>query len=166
MTGHARVDVENAVADLSPLLVHNENWQRGMGSSVRLGMSAIQLASAVVLLACDQPAVDGVVVRSLIERYHQTGQPIVASQYSGTLGIPALFDQSRFPELHALPDDRGAKAAIQANPARVAAFHFPAGACDLDSPDDVRAWRCRGDAISAEYAGKLDRRRQGSSTAL
>jgi molybdenum cofactor cytidylyltransferase len=147
VSGHAREAVENAVADLTPLLAHNKNWQRGMGSSVRLGVSAIQPASAIVLLACDQPAVNGDTIRTLIEQHHQTGQPIVASRYWGTLGIPALFDQSCFAELHALPDDRGAKAVIQADPARVLAFDFSAGALDLDTPDDVRACRCRATAL-------------------
>jgi len=141
VTGHARKAVENAVADLRPLLVHNVHWQRGMGGSVRLGVSAIQPVSAVVLLACDQPAVNGEAIRSLIARRDQTGHLIVASHYAGTLGIPALFDQSCFAELRALPHDRGAKAVIEANPARVAAFDFAAGALDLDSPDDARLWR-------------------------
>lgn len=141
VTGHAREAVEDAVADLGPLLVHNEQWQRGMGSSVRLGVGAIQSASAVVLLACDQPAVNGEAIRSLIERHDQAGRAIVASHYSGTLGIPALFDQSCFAELRALPDDRGAKVVIQAHPERVATFDFPTAALDLDSQEDVRSWR-------------------------
>jgi molybdenum cofactor cytidylyltransferase len=141
VSGHAREAVENAVADLTPLLVHNENWQRGMGSSVRLGVGTVQPASAIVLLACDQPAVNGDTIRSLIKRHRQTGQPIVASKYCGTLGIPALFDRSCFAELHALPDECGAKAVIQADPARIITFDFPDGARDLDSPDDVREWQ-------------------------
>jgi molybdenum cofactor cytidylyltransferase len=141
VTGHAREAVENAVANLRPMLVHNDDWQRGMGSSVRLGVRAIQPAPAVVLLACDQPAVDATVIRSLLERYEQFGSAIVASHYSGTLGIPALFDESCFPELLALPDDRGAKPVIQAVPARVTCFEFPAGSDDLDSAEDVRMWR-------------------------
>ena len=146
VTGHAQKSVENAVADLAPQLVHNEIWQRGIGSSVRLGVSTIQPASAIILLACDQPAVNGDTIRALIEQHHQTRQPIVASRYSGTFGIPALFAQSCFTELHGLSNDRGAKAVIQTDSARVIPFDFPAGAYDLDSPDDVRAWRCRASA--------------------
>jgi molybdenum cofactor cytidylyltransferase len=143
VTGHARSAVENAVADLEPILAHNEEWQRGMGSSVRLGLSALQPVSAVVLLACDQPAVDGKVMRSLIELHDQSGRAIVASHYSGTPGIPALFAQSCFTELQGLPDDRGAKAVILADPARVTLFEFPDGALDIDFPGDLRAWQTR-----------------------
>jgi molybdenum cofactor cytidylyltransferase len=143
VTGHARAAVENAVADLGPILAHNEEWPRGMGSSVRLGLSATHPVSAIVLLACDQPAVEGKVIRSLIERHDQTARAIVASHYSGTLGIPALFAQSCFEELQGLPDDRGAKAVILADPARVTPFEFPGGALDIDFPDDLRMWQTR-----------------------
>jgi molybdenum cofactor cytidylyltransferase len=87
--------------------------------------------------------VDGNFIRSLIEAHDQTARSIVAAHYSGTLGIPALFDQSCFAELQRLPDDRGAKAVIQADPGRVASVEFPGGALDLDSPSDVLAWRQR-----------------------
>jgi molybdenum cofactor cytidylyltransferase len=140
VTGHAREAVENAVADLRPLLVHNEAWPRGMGSSVRLGVNAVQPVTAVVLLVCDQPAVNAEIVQSLIRAYEYTGQPIIASRYAGTLGVPALFDQSCFCELYALPDDHGARAIIQADPNRVTAFDFPAGMHDIDSPEDVSVW--------------------------
>jgi molybdenum cofactor cytidylyltransferase len=143
VTGHASEAVENAVADLRPLLVQNENWQRGMGTSVRLGLQSIQPASAAILLACDQPTVDAGVIHSLIEQHDQTAQPIVASHYSGTLGIPALFAASCFAELHLLPDSRGAKSVIEADPGRVSRFNFPAGALDIDSRQDLRAWRAQ-----------------------
>ncbi|WP_395739201.1 NTP transferase domain-containing protein [Prosthecobacter sp.] len=141
VTGNAASEVESAVALLHPQIVHNEHWQRGMGSSIRLGLQALDSLSAVVVLACDQPAVTAEVIRALIERYQQTGQPVVASAYAQTLGIPALFDSSCFPELINLPDDRGAKSVIHTAPARVASIQFPAGAIDLDSPDDVTAWQ-------------------------
>ncbi len=140
VTGHAREAVECAVAALRPQFVHNEHWQRGMGSSIRLGLSAIQPVSAAILIACDQPAVNSTVIRSLIERHAQTGRSIVASYYADTLGIPALFDASCFAELQQLPDDRGAKSVIHADSMRVAFHDFPSGALDLDSPEDVRAW--------------------------
>ncbi|HEX2750961.1 MAG TPA: nucleotidyltransferase family protein [Verrucomicrobiales bacterium] len=141
VTGHARAAVENAVAGPGPLFAHNDEWRRGMGSSIRLGLEAVKPADAVVLLACDQPAVDAGVIRSLITLYDQTGRAIAASAYSGTLGIPALFDRSCFDALQSLPDNCGAKAVILAHPEKVAPFEFPRGALDIDSPEDLRVWR-------------------------
>jgi molybdenum cofactor cytidylyltransferase len=140
VTGHAQEAVEEAVADLHPLLVHNADWQRGIGSSIRVGLEAVQPVSAVLLLPCDQPALDATILRSLIEGRYETRRPIVASHYSGTIGIPALFDISCFGELRKLRDECGAKQVIEADPARVTSLKFAAGALDLDSPDDLRAW--------------------------
>jgi molybdenum cofactor cytidylyltransferase len=149
VTGHEQDAVTRAIADLRPVIfVHNEGWQRGMGSSIRLGVGAVQMVNpvsvAALLLTCDQPTVDEEVVRGLIEHRRRTGKGVVASEYEGTLGIPALFDRACFPELLRLPEDRGAKAVIQADPERIARFEFPAGAIDLDSPEDVRKWREKG----------------------
>lgn len=152
VTGHPRQAVEKAVVDRCPMLVHNDDWQRGIGSSARLGMKAVDRASAVVFLACDQPAVNAAVIRSLIERYDRTGRAIVASHYSGTVGIPVLFDASCFSELRTLPDDRGAKTVVEADPSRVTPVEFPDGALDLDSPHDLQAWRARVMSLGADVA--------------
>jgi len=147
VTGHAREAVEEALADLlSPqplLLVHNDAWQRGIGSSIRLGVAVVQPVSAIILLACDQPAVDAGVVRALIDEHHRSGHAIAASQYAGTLGIPALFAETCFPEFANLPDNRGAKSIIEAQTDRVSQLDFPEGALDLDSQEQLEAWRLR-----------------------
>lgn len=140
VTGHAKDKVEAAVAGLEPLVSYNAEWRRGIGRSIRLGLESLNAASAVVILACDQPAVDSRLVRALMEQHRQSGRAIVASCYAGTRGIPALFDASCFDELRALPDDSGAKAVILADPGRVAVVPFDAGAFDLDTPADLQAW--------------------------
>jgi len=141
VTGHAREAVEQALAPLHPQFVYNPHWQLGIGTSIRLGLSALPPVSAVVLLTCDQPAVTSAIIRALIQQHAQTRRPIVASHYAGTLGVPALFDHTCFPELLQLPDNQGAKSVIQSNPGRVTSIDFPAGAMDLDSPEDLQAWR-------------------------
>lgn len=140
VTGHAGGAVAEAVADLCPLRVHNDEWPRGIGHSLRLGLAHLPPVSAVVILACDQPAVTRDIVRALIEQHQQSGCAIAAAHYAGTTGIPALFDAACFPELRELPDDRGAKAVILADPRRVTTLSFEAGAYDLDTPADLQAW--------------------------
>jgi molybdenum cofactor cytidylyltransferase len=141
VTGHAAAEVERAVADLSPLIPHNAAWESGIGSSIRLGLKTVQAVSAVVLLTCDQPAVDAAIVRSLIAVHHSTRKPIVASSYAATLGIPALFHRSTFTEFEELPNNHGAKTIIQKGAARVAAVEFPDGTYDIDTPEDLVEWR-------------------------
>jgi molybdenum cofactor cytidylyltransferase len=114
VTGQAHDEVTQAVADLSPVVVRNENWRRGIGSSIQLGIEQLSdVCAGVMMLACDQPAVEAGIIRALIEKHEKTGRPIIASHYADTLGIPAFFHRSIFPELLQLPLESGAKRLIE-----------------------------------------------------
>jgi molybdenum cofactor cytidylyltransferase len=65
-----------------------------------------------------------------------SGKPIVASAYTSTFGIPAVFDRSCFPDLLRLEEDSGAKRIILARPDDVVSFDFPAGEIDIDTAAD------------------------------
>jgi molybdenum cofactor cytidylyltransferase len=143
ITGAWHERIAKAVGDLHPRIVRNDQWQRGIGSSIRAGVARFTGYRALVLLACDQPRVDAAVVRALISRFEETGRAIVASRYANTAGIPALFDRSCYPTLQRLPDKSGGKFLIEADPTRVELIDFPAGAFDLDSPADLTTWRDR-----------------------
>lgn len=139
VTGRDHAKVSTEIDDA--VLIENEHWELGIGTSIRAGVAALTndkgtLLDAIVLLVCDQPFVDSNVIRSLIERHTQTGKPIAASSYAGTVGVPALFDRICFAELLALPDDSGAKPIFQAEPGRVAKFEFPEGMRDIDTIAD------------------------------
>ena len=118
----------------------NKRWQRGIGSSIRTGVQGLidhtPDIDAIVLLVCDQPAVNEDTIRNLIMLREQTNKSIVASSYANTLGVPALFDRSFFPELRSLPDEDGAKSIILRNRERVAQFEFPEGKIDIDTSED------------------------------
>jgi molybdenum cofactor cytidylyltransferase len=120
--------------------VQNRNWQRGIGSSIRAGVQVlidnVPDVEAIVLLVCDQPAVDARVIERLISLRETTKKSIVASSYADTLGVPALFDRSLFQELLSLSDEAGAKSIILRNRERVAQFPFPEGRSDIDTLDD------------------------------
>ena len=117
-------------------VVPNESWERGIGSSVRCGLDALPECDAAVIVTCDQPRVDGSVIQQLIAEHAKSGKPIVASAYAGTLGVPALFARWMFDELRSLPDDKGAKSIILRHRDEVATVDFPAGALDIDTPED------------------------------
>jgi molybdenum cofactor cytidylyltransferase len=145
------------LAGTSAIAVENKDWQRGIGVSIRAGvqgaidnatkegrLSAVSkppLLEAIVLLTCDQPFVDAQTIRELIALYEKAKKAIVASSYSDTLGVPALFDRSCFAELLALDDDSGAKLIILSKRERVAEFLFPEGMIDIDTAEDLELAR-------------------------
>lgn len=141
VVGSLRAEIEAEVGDAAVLIVPNEQWTRGVGTSIRAGLRALLDAQpdlqSVVLLTCDQPFVDRTTLTRLIDKQRTSSKAIIASSYADTLGIPALFARSCFEELLALPDDSGAKPLIEARLAEVASIAFPRGEIDLDTPADL-----------------------------
>jgi molybdenum cofactor cytidylyltransferase len=129
--------IRQELAGTSAVIGDNQDWRRGIGTSIRAGVQQlVDSTTAVVLLTCDQPFVGPAIVAELIAAHEKTGKAIIASSYANTLGVPALFDRSRFDELLALPDGAGAKALIEARPNAVASIAFEEGAIDIDTPTD------------------------------
>jgi molybdenum cofactor cytidylyltransferase len=122
------------------VMVPNQQWQRGIGSSIRCGIEALINGSpdveATVLLVCDQPAIDARVIQRLIALRETTGKNIVASSYADTLGVPVLFTHSVFQELLSLGDNAGAKSIVLRSRERVALLPFPEGEIDIDTWED------------------------------
>jgi molybdenum cofactor cytidylyltransferase len=122
----------------------NTDWELGMGNSIRAGLHSILSTypdlSGVVILVCDQPLLTSEIISGIIERYHETAKPVIASFYQGTSGVPVFFSQAYFEKLRNLPDDQGAKKLILQNLSDVALFPFPGGEIDLDTMDDYNAF--------------------------
>ena len=138
--GSKRKQIERELGETDAIIAENQDWRRGIGSSIRVGVeSAVNQApdiEAIVLLTCDQPFVKTDTIECLIAMREKTTKAIIASSYSETLGVPALFDRSCFQELLALDDETGAKAIILSNRERVAEVLFPEGKIDIDTAAD------------------------------
>lgn len=134
--------VSREIEGSSAQIVQNPAWQRGIGTSIRKGVEELfglaPPAAAVVLMVCDQPFVTNEVVTALIAARAESGKLIAASAYSGTLGVPALFDRSYFGHLASLPDDQGAKQVIALHRGDVVGVAFPQGATDIDTAADYQ----------------------------
>lgn len=137
--GRDREAITAALQNLNVQVVPNDRWKEGLGSSIRAGVQALLECEMVVIATCDQPHVDAELIRRLITAQAETRQPIVASAYSGTYGVPALFLRRYFNDLLSLPNEHGAKAIMARHPAEVASIDFPQGAIDIDTPADYRA---------------------------
>ena len=61
---------------------------------------------------------------------------IIASDYSGTLGVPVIYPSSYFKEISEVSDDEGAKHLIFKHQDELISLPFPAGKYDLDTRED------------------------------
>ncbi len=139
VVGAEREKVAAALLDLAVLLVPNEDWERGIGTSIRAGVARLRESDAVLLLVCDQPFVGADVLRRLLAAQEETQKPMAASAYAGTIGVPALFTRVCFARLLSLGNKEGAKPLLTSRPAEVAQVDFPQGAIDIDTPGDFQA---------------------------
>jgi molybdenum cofactor cytidylyltransferase len=139
----ANAELLNSELDgLNVFVVFNPNWLQGIATSIGCGLTELETRfptlEAAVILLCDQPGIDEALIQTLIAQRNIA--PIVTCAYADTLGVPALFSRSLFPELHSLIGDQGAKRVIAAHRSQVEIVPFAAGAFDLDTPTDVQDW--------------------------
>ena len=122
------------------LVVENPDWPAGMGGSLRTGLRALldehPDISAVIFLLCDQPLLSATTLENLVAAHESTGSAIVASEYDGILGVPALFTRTFFPDLLALEGAAGARQIIWTHRAHAIGVPFSEGAVDIDTPAD------------------------------
>jgi molybdenum cofactor cytidylyltransferase len=92
-------------------VVVNHDYEQGMASSLRSGLSALdpQSAAALILLG-DQPFTLPQTLDRIIQAYRDSGAQIVIPTHQGTRGNPVLLARSVFSEAMALKGDVGCRA--------------------------------------------------------
>ncbi len=116
------------------VLVVNDDWAEGMGSSIRAGVSALPDADACVVMTCDMPAVTAAHLQLLM-----VSGEVTASTYAGRRGVPTYFPSAAFPLLMELHGDAGARDLLRS----ARCVELVGGELDIDTEEDL------------ELAGKL-----------
>lgn len=128
-------------------IIHNSDWEKGMASSISCGLATLlkttpQLQS-VILMLCDQPFADASIINQLTQASANNKQ-LVACNYNGTIGVPALFNKTHFEELLALQGNEGAKRLLLKYNNEVHKIPFPLGMIDIDTIGDYERLEIRG----------------------
>ena len=143
-------EAERARAELSGLRivpVINPDYPRGINSSLKAGIAAVPAdCAAIVVLLADMPFVTDRMIALLVERYRESGAPLVVSDYEGVNAPPNLYDRSLLLELGAMEGEGCGKQVVRKHSDEAVAVVWPAAALsDIDRPED---W----DRIRAELA--------------
>jgi molybdenum cofactor cytidylyltransferase len=127
-------------------VVDNPRYFQGQLSSLMMGIGALSPESeAAVVNLVDHPCVTAETIRALIDSFRTAPLPILIATYQGRRGHPVLFSHEVYGELLAAPLDRGAKAVVRKDPARVREVHLddPGILADIDTPADYARWIAR-----------------------
>ena len=112
--GAHQEQVRGALAGLETSFVVNENWSRGMGSSIATACEQLgHDVDAVLISLCDQPLIPPSHFVSLIDAISSTVSLAATEYQDGRCGVPAIFERIHFESLRRLDGDRGAKELIQ-----------------------------------------------------
>jgi molybdenum cofactor cytidylyltransferase len=134
------------LGDLDLFTVENKDWQAGMSSSIRHGLrKLIELdpqLDAVLITLMDQPKVTARHLSNFVAAFIEEGSLIIAAEYSGTTGVPALFARPLFNELMQLEGDQGARSIIRRR-SNVQTIPLDEAAIDIDSLADLESLESR-----------------------
>ncbi len=142
VTGHARAEVETALAGLDVRFTHNPDFATGLASSLRAGLAALpaEAVGAVVLLG-DMPEANASVVDALIDSFLSAPDAYAATPlFGGKRGNPVLLGRALFSEVARLQGDEGARSLLrEIPPERIIAVEVAnAGVMrDIDTPADL-----------------------------
>ena len=129
-----------AAADLQDTVVLvNDSWREGMGTSLQVGLHALSEmgGEACVVLLVDQPGVSADVVRRIASAPPAAA---VAASYAGRQGNPVRLDASVWADVCAAAvGDVGARAWMRTHPedVNVVACDDLGDDDDIDTPDDL-----------------------------
>ena len=128
------------IEDLPVEIVFNEDWQSGLGSSIKTGIeNLLEIApdaAALVITLADQPLVTAQHLNLFAEKFEQAHSAVIAAEYNQTRGVPALFAREVFDDLCRLPGDKGAKPVIEKHRRSLSTIALPDAAFDIDTPQD------------------------------
>jgi molybdenum cofactor cytidylyltransferase len=139
VTGHEPEEIRNALSGREVELVHNPDFEEGMGTSVRAGVSALgdDVDGALIALA-DMPWVAPDVIDRLVAAFSPDAEvSIYIPMYGKKRGNPVLWGAQRFPELRELAGDVGGKVLFHRHPEAIRYVDVESAGVniDVDTPD-------------------------------
>jgi len=124
-------------------VVVNKAWGTGMGSSLKVGLTALAGtdAHAALVMLVDMPGITGAAVRRIAALPYQSA--LVCASYDGRRGHPMLLGRDHWPGIATLATaDVGARPYLLAHRDQIQeiACGDIADDSDVDTPEDAARW--------------------------
>lgn len=130
--------------EICPKNIHfidNTHFEEGLSSSIRACLyhfkkNSLHFDGFCILLA-DQPVISLQYLNNMIQLFLENTTSIVASNYGGFYGVPAIFPKRFFSELLQIKGDKGAKEFINLKKEDVLIPQKSTDFTDIDTKDDL-----------------------------
>lgn len=135
--------------------IDNPDWSQGLSSSLRhAAPQVIEAALPVLVLACDQPALDAAHLSPLLEAAAGAPSECAATAYGDDPGIPAVVPAAWFADIDARAADHGFRSRLRSLGDALVRIHAPESlALDIDTPTQLAHARALG-VIDADMPAK------------
>jgi molybdenum cofactor cytidylyltransferase len=141
--GHHPEVVLEAMPEIAPIAIVNEQYQLGQLSSLHAGLRAVgDRTDAILMCLADHPFISRQVLDAIIVAHERTHRPIIVPTYGGGRGHPTLFGRQLFAELLDAPLDEGARVVVRAHAKEVLELVVdePGVLADVDTPEQYEQW--------------------------
>lgn len=139
VTGHKAAEIDTCFSDIPVTTVHNPHFEQGMGTSLAVGIGALDEATDYALVCLgDMPFVQQTTVEKMIEVAAKTnGAAVLIPTFHGKRGHPVLWHKRFFSALENLHGDTGGRQILEQNPEKIIEVPVDdAGILiDLDTPE-------------------------------
>lgn len=137
--GASYQEVATSIHQYKINIIRNPDYKNGLSTSIVQGVQHIaQLGfDKVFILLGDQPQVTSTYLNTMLYTAGQYPTQIIASNYNGKTGVPAIFPKSFFTLLQELQGDRGAKTILKAQSEQLISMKT-IDLTDIDTPEDYQ----------------------------
>lgn len=138
--GAEATEIAHALAGVERVSsITNDLWQSGLASSLAMGIRETQRicprCDALLIITADQPLVRVEALRALLAAFVGDAR-LVAAEYSGTIGVPAIIGSEHFTAMLALEGDAGAGRWLRSRMSDVVRVPMAEAAIDIDTAED------------------------------
>ena len=122
-------------------VVLNPFYKKGMSTSIRRGIRAVDPASEGILIALgDQPFLRAATINALVRAFAMRDRLIIVPSFRGQRGHPVIFHTKYAKELLRLKGDVGAKSIIERHPGDLRSVRVRSEGVvrDIDTKDGYR----------------------------
>jgi len=139
VTGAQKDAIQKVLTYLPVEFAHNQDWQQGQGTSVKLGTQEVcSRSGGILFLLADQPQIPIPLMRALMDAHTQSLNPITGPMIDGQRANPVLFDQVTFDDLVALSGEMGGRSIFSKYAVDWIPWHDPSPLFDVDTIEDYR----------------------------
>ncbi len=138
VTGPDGAAVRSQLAGQPVQFAENPDVDRGMLSSIRIGLAATPDADAYIIALGDMPLITGPIVSTLMSKHNPAPNAITLPTYDDRRGHPVIIDAAHREAIHSQYDDVGLRGLMEEHPVHIQTVPLDTESIliDLDTPED------------------------------